>query len=168
MTLQLEHLTDLNEADRDDLLTIYTHGPHCELRIPGMPEVAEDPTRLLRHVQDRDGASFYVGRFNSRLIVAAVAVIKDGKAQVDSICVRQSSAGRDVEARFLRRLLDELAESENEISVHLPDNSEILQQPLELTGFELERDIARGLAFWRLHAPEDEDAEEDGMDKGSG
>lgn len=154
MTLQLEHLTDMTPEDRDDLITIYTHGPHCERRIPGMPEMAEDATRLIRNVQDRDAASFYAGRFNSRLIVAAVALVKEGTAQIDSICVRQSSAGRDVEGRFIRRLLDALSSTENEITLHLPQDSASQIEVVEPEGFEMERESAGTLRFRRLHAPD--------------
>lgn len=160
MTLQLEHLTNLTTEDRDDLITIYTHGPHCELRIPEMPEIAEDATRLIRNVVDRDWASFYAGRFNGRLIVAAVALIKDRIAQIDSICVRQSSAGRDVEERFVRRLLDELSATENEIILRLPEDSELQNESFEPPGFEMERDASGNLTLRRLHAPEVDGSEQ--------
>lgn len=152
MSLELEKIERAAGQDRDDLITIYERADHDARRLPEMPDISEDATRFVRCVFERPGYRFYAARFNGRLIAAAVVLTTEDSCQIDAICVRESSRGRGVAARFINRLLPVLAADCDEIVVALPQSGEYLREMVELADFDHEHDRYGHVTFRRKHA----------------
>ncbi len=155
MSLELERIERGSPQDRDDLITLYEHAEHDARRLPDMPDICEGSPRFVRQVFTQGGYTFYGARFNGRLIAAAVVLAGEDARHVDAICVRKSSRGRGVAARFLNRLLPALAEDCDEIVVALPQSGESLDRQIELDGFDRDRDAYGHVIFHRQHAKPD-------------